>query len=296
MFTINPKEIATPLMHSYMLSAIAPRPIAFVSTIDKAGNVNLSPFSFFNAFGSNPPLVVFSPARRVRDHSTKHSLENVLEIPEAVINVVNFAMVQQASLASSEYPKGTNEFVKAGFTEEASVLIRPPRVKESPVQMECKVVDVIETGKEGGAANLVVCHILLMHINEDVLTPDKKIDQHKLDLVARMGFDWYCRASGNALFEVPKPLHSPLPMGYDHIPHSIYNSNVLTGNNLGMLGNVVAMPTEDEVEKFRETDFFRKEVLPLAEKKSVEAIHALAKKLLDERKVSEAWLVLLSSN
>lgn len=282
-------------MHSYMLSAIAPRPIAFVSTVDKAGNVNLSPFSFFNAFGSNPPLVVFSPARRVRDNSTKHSLENVLEIPEATINVVNYAMVQQASLASSEYPKGVNEFAKAGFTEETSVMIRPPRVKESPVQLECKVVDVIETGKEGGAANLIVCHILLMHISEDVLTPDKKIDQHKIDLVARMGFDWYCRASDAALFEVPKPLHTPLPVGYDNIPASIRNSAVLTGNNLGMLGNVAALPTEDEMKKFRETAFYGNEVLPLAENKSIEEMHLLAKKFLEEGKVSEAWMVLMSS-
>ena len=294
MFTINPREISTPLMHSYMLSAIAPRPIAFVSTIDKGGNVNLSPFSFFNAFGSNPPLVVFSPARRVRDHSTKHSLENVLEVPEACINVVNFAMVQQASLASSEYPKGVNEFVKSGFKEEPSVLIRPPRVKESPVQMECKVVDVIKTGEEGGAANLVVCHILLMHISEDVLSVDRKIDQHKIDLVARMGFDWYCRASGAALFEVPKPLHTPLPVGYEKIPASIRNSSVLTGNNLGMLGNIAALPTRDELQKFRESDFFLKEILPLKEKKSEKEIHLVAKKFLEERKVSEAWLVLTS--
>jgi flavin reductase (DIM6/NTAB) family NADH-FMN oxidoreductase RutF len=294
MFTVNPKEIKTTLMHSYMLSAIAPRPIAFASTIDKAGNINLSPFSFFNAFGSNPPLVVFSPARRVRDNTTKHTLENVLEVPEVTINVVNYAMVQQASLASSEYPKGVNEFVKAGFTPEPSVLIRPPRVKESPVQMECKVVDVIETGKEGGAANLVVCHILLMHISEDVLSPDKKIDQNKIDLVARMGFDLYCRASGNALFEVPKPQHAPHALGFDNLPASIRSSSILTGNNLGMLGNVPAFPTEEELKQFRETDFYVKEVLPIAEKKSVNEIHHLAKKLLEERKVQEAWMVLLS--
>ncbi len=278
-------------MHSYMLSAIAPRPIAFAATVDKAGNVNLSPFSFFNAFGSNPPLVVFSPARRVRDNTTKHSLENVLEVPEATINVVNYAMVQQASLASSEYPKGVNEFIKAGFTEEPSVLIRPPRVKESPVQMECKVVDVIKTGNEGGAANLIVCHILLMHISEDVLTPDKKIDQNKIDLVARMGFDWYCRASGSALFEVPKPQHEPHAMGIDNMPASVRNSPVLTGNDLGMLGNAPALPSEEEKNQFRETEFYRKEVLPLRGK-SMGEIHKLAKKLLAERKVTEAWLVL----
>ncbi len=294
MFTINPKEIKTTLLHSYMLSAIAPRPIAFASTIDKGGNVNLSPFSFFNAFGSNPPLVVFSPARRVRDNSTKHTLENILEVPEVTINVVNYAMVEQASLASSEYPKGVNEFVKAGFTEEPSVLIRPPRVKESPVQMECKVVDVIKTGNEGGAANLIVCHILLMHISEDVLTPDKKIDQNKIDLVARMGFDWYCRASGSALFEVPKPQHEPPALGIDNIPLSVRNSYVLTGNHLGMLGNVPALPNEEELNQFRETEFYRKEVFPLAEKKLIDEIHQLAKKLLEEKKVKEAWLVLMS--
>jgi flavin reductase (DIM6/NTAB) family NADH-FMN oxidoreductase RutF len=292
MFTINPKDVSTPLMHSYMLSAIAPRPIAFASTIDKAGNVNLSPFSFFNAFGSHPPLVVFSPARRVRDNSTKHTLENVLEVPETTINVVNYAMVQQASVASSEYPKGVNEFVKAGFTEERSVMVRPPRVKESPVQMECKVVDVIKTGNEGGAANLIVCHILLMHISEDVLTPDKKIDQNKIDLVARMGFDWYCRASGNALFEVPKPQHNPPAMGIDNIPDSIRNSSVLTGNDLGMLGNSPVMPTEEELRQFRETALYREKV---AGRKSTDAIHQIAKKLLEERKVKEAWLVLLSA-
>ena len=290
MLTIDPKEIKTGLMHSYMLSAIAPRPIAFASTVDKAGNVNLSPFSFFNAFGSHPPLVVFSPSRRVRDNTTKHTLENVLEVPEATINVVNYAMVQQASLASSEYPKGVNEFVKAGFTEEPSVLIKPPRVKESPVQMECKVVDVIETGKEGGAANLIVCHILLMHISEDVLTPDKKIDQNKIDLVARMGFDLYCRASGDALFEVPKPQHLPPAIGIDNLPASIRNSSILTGNDLGMLGNLPSPPTEEELKQFRQTEFYTKEVQPF---KSTDAIHRSAKKLLEENKVKDAWMVLL---
>ncbi len=292
MLTIDPKEISIPLMHSYMLSAIAPRPIAFAATVDKAGNVNLSPFSFFNAFGSHPPLVVFSPARRVKDNSTKHTLENVLEIPEATINVVNYAMVQQVSLASSEFPKGVNEFVKAGFTEEPSVMIRPPRVKESPVQMECKVVDVIKTGNEGGAANLIVCHILLMHVSEDVLTPDKKIDQDKIDLVARMGFDWYCRASGNALFEVPKPQHTPPSMGIDSLPAPIRNSTIFTGNDLGMLGNPPSTPTPEELRQFHETEFYRKEV---AGKKSTDDIHRLVKKLLSEKKVKEAWMVLLST-
>ncbi|MBK5285680.1 MAG: flavin reductase family protein [Bacteroidia bacterium] len=293
MFTINPKEIKTSLLHSYMLSAIAPRPIAFAATVDKAGNVNLSPFSFFNAFGSNPPLVVFSPARRVHDNTTKHTLENVLEVPEVTINVVNHAMVKQASLASSEYEKGINEFVKAGFTEEPSVLIRPPRVKESPVQMECKVVDVIETGKEGGAANLIVCHILLMHISEEVLNADNKIDQDKIDLVGRMGFDLYCRASGEALFQVPKPQHAPPAIGIDNLPASIRNSTILTGNDLGMLGNVSAMPTQEELKKFREAPLY-KEVSFLIEKKAEKEVHSLARKLLRMRNVNEAWLALMS--
>src|SRR6185369_3924370 len=205
MFTINPKEIKTSLFHSYMLSAIAPRPIAFSSTIDKDGIPNLSPFSFFNAFGSHPPIVVFSPSRRVRDNTTKHTLENVYEVKEVVINVVNYAMVQQASLASCEYPKGVNEFEKAGFTPIPSELVKPFRVKESPVQMECKVLQVIETGHEGGAANLIICEILLMHIHDDILNEQGKIDQNKIDLVARMGGDKYCRASGSAIFSVPKP-------------------------------------------------------------------------------------------
>src|SRR6185369_4080841 len=256
MFTINPKEIKTSLFHSYMLSAIAPRPIAFASTIDKDGNPNLSPFSFFNAFGSHPPIVIFSPARRVRDNTTKHTLENVHEVKEVVINVVNYAMVQQASLASTEYPKGINEFVKAGFTPVESVMIKPFRVKESPVQMECKVLNVIETGQEGGAANLVVCEILLMHISESILTEDKKIDQQKIDLVARMGFDWYCRASGSALFEVPKP-NIKIGIGIDQIPEKIRLSKVLTGNDLGKLGNVEMLPTADDVESYKQSEQFK---------------------------------------
>src|SRR4051812_15666677 len=244
--TVNPKDIRVAKMHAYMLSAIAPRPIAFASTIDKDGNPNLSPFSFFNAFGSHPPLVVFSPSRRVRDNTTKHTLENVREVKEVVINSVNYAMVQQASLASCEYPKGTNEFVKAGFTPIPSELIKPFRVKESPVQMECKVLQVIETGHEGGAANLIICEILLMHINENILTEDKRIDQHKIDLVARMGGDMYCRASGNSIFEVPKP-NTKLGIGIDNIPEAIRDSAILSGNDLGKLGNADSLPSAEEI-------------------------------------------------
>jgi flavin reductase (DIM6/NTAB) family NADH-FMN oxidoreductase RutF len=295
MFTINPKEIKTGLLHSYMLSAIAPRPIAFASTMDKDGNPNLSPFSFFNAFGSNPPIVVFSPARRVRDNTIKHTLENVHEVKEVVINVVNYAMVHQASLASTEYPKGVNEFLKSGFTPLESVMVKPFRVKESPVQMECKVLNVIETGQEGGAANLVVCEILLMHISEDVLTEDKKIDQHKIDLVARMGFDWYCRASGSALFEVAKP-NTKHGIGIDNIPEKIRLSKILTGNNLGQLGNVDVLPTPEQVKEYKQLSEIEKLENRFG-KNSVEfenELHELAKNALEKGEVQEAWKILLS--
>jgi flavin reductase (DIM6/NTAB) family NADH-FMN oxidoreductase RutF len=295
MLTIHPKEIKTALLHSYMLSAIAPRPIAFASTMDKDGNPNLSPFSFFNAFGSHPPIVVFSPARRVRDNTTKHTLQNVYDVKEVVINVVNYAMVQQASLASCEYPKGVNEFEKAGFTPIESVLVKPFRVKESPVQMECKVLNVIETGDEGGAANLIICEILLMHISEDVLTEDKKIDPNKIDLVARMGFDWYCRASGSALFEVAKP-NAKLGIGIDRIPADIRNSDVLTGNNLGQLGNTEVLPSQEELDEYRNSAAI-KELVARFGANPFELklrLHELAKNLLDKKEVIEAWKALLS--
>ena len=277
-----------------MLASIAPRPIAFASTIDNSGNMNLAPFSFFNAFGSKPPTVVFSPARRVRDNTIKHTLENIYEIKEVVINVVNYKMVQQASLASTEYPKGVSEFVKAGFTPVKSELIRPYRVKESPVQMECKVVEVKEMGTEGGAANLIICEILLMHIDEDVLTPENKIDPNKIDLVARMGGDLYCRASGSALFEVAKPL-STLGMGIDHLPIDIRTSTILTGNNLGQLGNVEKFPDDEAVAEFRHRDFMKDLFSRFGHDETVlrNKIHELAKTLLEQKHVEEAWKVLL---
>src|SRR4030095_1067731 len=247
MLTIDPKQISVARLHAYILSSVAPRPIAFASTLDAAGNPNLSPFSFFNAFGSNPPTLIFSPARRVRDNTTKHTLQNVLEFPEVVINTVNYEMVHQTSLASVEFPKGVNEFLKSGFTPEPSVMVRPFRVKESPVQFECKVVEVKPMGQEGGAANLVICEILLMHINETVLNDQQRIDQHKMDLVARLGEDFYVRASGSALFEVVKPNLKPA-MGIDSLPEHIKQSKVLTGNNLGQLGNMERFPATDELE------------------------------------------------
>lgn len=273
MVTINPKEIPVGKMHSYLLGAVAPRPIAFASTIDKEGNVNLSPFSFFNCFGANPPILVFSPARRGRDNTTKHSYENVLEVPEVVINIVNYSMVQQASLASTEYPKGVNEFVKAGFTEVASTMVKPPRVGESPVAFECNVLQVIKTGDQGAAGNLVICEVVLMHIKEDVLDAEGKIDPFKLDAVARMGGDWYCRAQGDALFKVPKPLEK-IGIGIDQLPESIRNSKILTGNDLGMLANVERIPNGA-------THF-----------NSDTASHAQAQEYLLQGKIEEAWSVL----
>ncbi len=294
MITIDPKEIKTGQLHAHMLSAIAPRPIAFASTIDKKGNPNLSPFSFFNAFGSNPATLIFSPARRVRDNTIKHTLENIYEIMEVVINVVTYDMVQQASLASCEYPKGVSEFEKAGFTILPSVVVKPFRVKESPVQFECKVKQVIETGHEGGAGNLVICEILLMHISEDILNDKGLIDQHKIDLVARCGQNWYCRASGNALFEVPKP-NLKLGIGYDNIPVEIRNSEVLTGNDLGQLGNVESLPTPEEIKIFEQMPEIQElqSVLNSDPTNSLLAVHLAAKALIKDGKTDEAWKLLL---
>ncbi len=293
---IVPKEIKTSIFHSYMLSAIAPRPIAFASTVDLEGRPNLAPFSFFNAFGSNPPIVVFSPARRVRDNTIKHTLENILETKEVVINVVNYAMVRQSSLASSEYPKGVNEFIKAGFTPIKSHLIKPYRVKESPVQMECKVLEVKETGNLGGAANLIICEILLMHIDDAVLTPDFKIDPNKIDLVSRMGGNLYCRASGSALFEVAKPSSIP-GIGIDGLPESIRNSHILTGNNLGQLGNINTFPDENTIRDYSRKDFMKEIFKRFGHDENLlrEKLHELAKTLLEKDHVEEALLVLLNS-
>jgi flavin reductase (DIM6/NTAB) family NADH-FMN oxidoreductase RutF len=284
MLSINPKEISVGKLHGYLLGAVAPRPIAFASTIDADGNPNLSPFSFFNVFGSNPPIMIFSPARRVRDNTTKHTLENALATKEVVINVVNYAIVQQMSLSSSEYPEGVNEFEKAGFTMLPSDEIKPFRVAESPVQFECKVKDVIFTGDEGGAGNLIVCEVVKIHISDDVLNENGAIDQHKIDLVARAGGSYYTRAR-DGFFEIPKPI-STLGIGVDTIPLEIRNSTVLTGNNLGMLGNIEQLPTEDTVNNFRKEhpQFIGLEVV----KK-----HTFAQEYLSKNDLESAWKVLL---
>lgn len=248
MRSIDPYSIPNPQVHQYLLGAIAPRPIAFASTIDKAGNPNLSPYSFFNAFGVNPTTLIFSPSRRGRDNTTKHTFENLKEVPEVVINAVTYNMVEQASLSSTEYPKGVNEFIKAGFTAIPAETVRPFRVKESPVQFECKVRDIVETGTGGGAANLIICEVNMIHIDESVLDENDKIDQHKIDLVGRMGGNYYCRSS-QALFEVEKPLQK-LGIGIDQLPEKIRYSELLSGNDLGKLGNIENLPSSEDVKQF----------------------------------------------
>lgn len=297
MLTINPKEVSIPVLHSYLLGAVAPRPIAFASTIDKEGNPNLAPFSFFNVFSANPPIAVFSPARSGRTGQTKHTYDNIKEIPEVVINMVNYDMVQQTSLASTEYPKGVNEFTKAGFTPLESEMVKPFRVKESPAQLECKVKQVIELGDKGGAGNLIICEIVLIHISEKVLDANKQIDPNKIDLVARLGGNWYSRTNGNALFEVAKPLMN-LGIGIDQIPPYIRNSNVLTGNNLGQLGNVEKIPSTIEVATFKNSGAINEafEIFGKKGSKLEDHLHHLAKGLLENGKVEEAWKVLLSSS
>ncbi len=247
MLTLKTEDLSAVQLQDYLQYAIAPRPICFASTIDADGNINLSPFSFFNMFSTKPPICVFSPARRVRDNTTKHTLENVLQVKECVINIVNYDMVQQMSLASTEYAKGVNEFEKAGFTMLKSELVAPPRVAEAPVQFECVVNQVISLGESHGAGNLVLAEIKLIHINKNILTSEGKIDQEKIDLVARLGGDWYCRVTKDNLFKVAKPL-AKLGIGVDALPKSVRLSKVLTGNNLGMLGNVEHLPTDEEVD------------------------------------------------
>ena len=247
MLTINTSDLTPMQLQNYLQYAIAPRPICFASTIDAQGNVNLSPFSFFNMFSTNPPVCVFSPARRVRDNTTKHTLENVLEVKECVINIVDYAMVQQMSLASTEYAKGVNEFEKAGFSMLESHLVKPPRVAEAPVQLECVVNQVIPLGENNGAGNLILAEIKLIHIKEEILDSEGKIDQAKIDLVARLGGDWYCRVTPESLFKVAKPL-TTLGIGVDALPVSVRNSKVLTGNDLGMLGNIENLPSAEEID------------------------------------------------
>ena len=294
MLQINPKDIPIGELHQYLLGAVGPRPIALASTIDKDGNSNLSPFSFFNVFSANPPIAIFSPARRVRNNTTKHTLENILENNEVVINVVSYDIVQQTSLSSTEYDCGVDEFIKSGLTPIKSNLIKPFRVKESPVQMECAVNDVISLGKQGGAGNLVICEIKMLHINKNILNDAGAIDPNKIDLVGRMGGNWYCRSSKDALFEVEKPLRN-LGIGVDNIPSEIRNSHILSGNDLGMLGNVESIPSLDEVEKYMKENFNTEQIqdFSIRNKKAVQELHSQAKELLSKNLIIEAWKILL---
>jgi flavin reductase (DIM6/NTAB) family NADH-FMN oxidoreductase RutF len=284
MLSIDPKEIPTAKLHGYLLGAIAPRPIAFASTIDADGNPNLSPFSFFNVFSANPPIMIFSPARSVRGNKTKHTLDNAMETKEVVINVVNYDIVQQMSLSSTMYPKGVNEFTKSGLTMLASDKVKPFRVAESPVQFECKVNEVIHLGNEGGAGNLIICEVVKLHINEAVLDENGAIDQHKIDLVARAGGSYYSRAK-EGFFEIPKPI-ATLGVGVDAIPKEIKESTILTGNNLGILGNVEQLPTKENVDNFAKVN---PQFIGLETAKK----HTFAKEFLDKNDVGSAWKVLL---
>lgn len=277
----------------YLQHVIAPRPICFASTIDKEGNINLSPFSFFNLFSSNPPIVIFSPARRVRDNTTKHSLQNVLEVPEVGINIVTYDMVQQTSLASCEYPKGVDEFIKAGFTKEAATIIKPPLIKEAKAKLECKVIEVKSLGEGGGAGQLVICEVLKLHIDDSLLNADNKIDQTKIELVARLGGDWYCHVSKENLFQVAKP-NIELGIGVDALPESIRQSRILTGNHLGKLANVNELPV---IQPSYEDDHLKNiiQYFSINPADMERELHTYAAKLLDENKVQEAWQVLLAT-
>lgn len=289
MLSINPKELAPAKLQGYLQTAIAPRPIAFASTVDENGNPNLSPFSFFNVFSSNPPILVFSPARRVRDNTIKHTLINAQNTKEVVINVVNYDMVQQMSLSSTEYPDGVNEFEKAGFTMLASDVVQPFRVAESPVQFECKINEIIALGDQGGAGNLIICEVVKIHIREEVLGEDGMIDQHKIDVVSRLGSNWYSRANAG-LFEVEKPL-TTLGIGVDQIPAFIKESNHFNGNDLGKLGNIEKIPTEEEIAIFVKENFEVKAVLSADD---LDKKFEKAKEYLDQNKVLNAWKLLLA--
>lgn len=296
MLSVDPKELSIPVLHQYLLGGIGPRPIAFASTIDAEGRDNLAPFSFFNVFSANPPILVFSPSRSGRTAEHKDTLLNILEVPEVVINVVTYPMVHQMSLASSPFPKGISEFEKSGFTPIKSESVRPKRVLESPIQYECKVIDVRELGTGGAAGNLVICEVTRIHMKEEILTEGQMIDQQKIDLVARMGGNWYCRAHGDSLFEIQKPI-TTIGIGYDQLPEDISRSVVLSANDLGHLAGIELIPNETEVNEYKLLElselFLSLEDEPV---KLEQALHKRAKELLAENKLNEAWMTLLAFN
>ena len=276
--TIDVKSTEKAEVYRYLSNAVTPRPIAFVSTIDKNGHKNLSPFSFFNVFSVNPPILVFSPVRRVRNNTSKHTLDNIKEINECVVSLVSEEIAQQVSLSSCDFEANVNEFEKAGFTEIESDLVRPSRVKESPVNFECKVNDVIELGEEGGAGSLVLCEVLKIHIDENVIDEKNELDPLKLNLVSRYGKNWYGKTTKESLYEIIKPI-SRIGMGIDQLPNHIRNSNILTGNELAILASIEKIPL--------------KEHFPLRDNKNTSEKHILAKAFLQEQKFEEAWQILL---
>lgn len=296
MLTIDPKEIPVPKLHGYLMGAIGPRPIAFASTVDELGNDNLAPFSFFNVFSANPPIIVFSPARNGRTNTTKNTYDNVKVVPEVVINIVDYPMVEQVSLASSPYPPDVNEFVKAGFTAVDSETVRPKRVAESPVQFECKVIEVKELGDQGGAGNLVICEVTKIHVKEAILDDQQMIDQQKIDLVARMGGNWYCRADKNSMFEIPKPI-STIGIGFDQLPEDIKSSSILSGNDLGRLASIEELPNETDVNEYKLLELSDLFVSLEDDPTQLEIeLHKKAKELLKENKLNDAWMTLLAFN
>ncbi len=296
MQSFSPSDISVAKLHGIMLGTIGPRPIAFASTIDEDGNPNLAPFSFFNVFSANPPILIFSPARSGIDNSTKHTYQNAKAHKEVVINIVDYSMVQQTSLASTAYAKGVNEFEKAGFTMLASDSVKPFRVKESPAQYECVIKEIIELGSEGGAGNLVICEVVKVHVRENLLDENLHVDQEKIDLVGRMGGAYYCRANGEALFQVAKPI-SKTGIGVDQIPQDIKNSSILTGNDLGQLGNVEELPNETDVNEYRLTELSQYFVTHEDDPNTLElTLHTKAKELISGGKIDEAWMTLLSFN
>jgi flavin reductase (DIM6/NTAB) family NADH-FMN oxidoreductase RutF len=296
MLTLDPKELTVPKLHQYLLGAIGPRPIAFAATIDAAGNHNLAPFSFFNVFSANPPILIFSPARSGRTNTTKDTYNNVKVHPEVVINVVNYSIVHQMSLASSPYAPGVSEFEKAGFTPLKSDLVQPMRVAQSPVQFECKVIEVKELGTEGGAGNLIICEVVKIHIHEAILDENGMIDQHKIDLVSRMGGNWYCRSDVNSMFEIQKPI-TTCGIGYDALPKDILQSSILTGNDLGHLAGIENLPDETAVNEYKLLELSDLFLSLEDDAKALEQkLHLRAQQLLKENKLEEAWLSLLSFN
>ena len=296
MISFTPKELTVAKMHHYLLGSIGPRPIAFASTIDENGQANLAPFSFFNVFSANPPILIFSPARSGRTNTTKDTYNNVKAHPEVVINVVNFDIVEQMSLASSPYPAGESEFVKSGLTPIPSDLVKPFRVKESPVQFECKVNQVIELGTEGGAGNLIICEVVKFHIDESYLDENQLIDQQKIDLVARMGGNWYCRANEHAMFELEKPI-TTCGVGYDQLPQDFLQSDVLSKNLLARLAGIEEIPNETDVNEYKLMELSDLFLSLDGQPKELElALHKRAKILLEQNNLKDAWLTLLSFN